>query len=361
MDALLFRHEEIVAVERAGERLDMYLTDFPFDEVGDDLLPSRTTIQSWIENGNVAVNGVVCLSKSYKIRTGDTIVLEVRIEPDIEMPYAEDLDIEIVYQDEHIIVLNKPTGISSHPAKSAMTGSVVNFLLHKGVSLPQTSNRMRPGIVHRLDKLTSGLMVVACSDIAMVSLIEMIKRREVERKYLAIVYGNPPSDSGVIDAPIGRHEVMRQKMAVTTPDKGREARTHYRILVRYPAFSLVGCKLDTGRTHQIRVHMSHIGYPVAGDRIYGGGRAVDRIAKYLKRASKIGVDVNLVSPILQNIAQIIMSDNVHLLHAAQLNFPHPVTSQLLSFSVHPHEKFMKIIHLLDKLPHRDIASFENAF
>ncbi len=355
MTSPVFQYEEKVDKSRAEQRLDTFLLDFPFDEFDEALSPSRTTIQKWIEDECVVVNNAVMTSKSYKVRPGDLIRLEVVIESEIETPPPEDLDIPVVYQDDHILVIDKPPGISSHPTLNAMTGSVVNFLYYKGISLPPTSHPLRPGIVHRLDKYTSGLMVIARTDQAMSRLIEMIKDRDIQRIYLALVFGSPPLDSGTVEKPIGRHPTYRKRMTVTRESAGKPAKTHFRVLTRYPGFSLVGCKLDTGRTHQIRVHMSNLGYPVAADQIYGGKKAADKVARTLKSMSKKDREFAKIEKVLERITAILESSNVHLLHATRLKFPHPDSGDLMSFASEPSGKFGKVLELLDTLPKEETS------
>ncbi len=356
MNAPVFQHEEKVDSSNAGQRLDAFLLSFPYSNFNPDLSPSRNTLQKWIADRCVLVNGEINTNKSYRVRTGDIVGIEVAIKPQTETPPPEDLDIPIIYQDKYILVIDKPPGITSHPVPWALTGSVVNFLYYKKIPLPPTGHPLRPGIVHRLDKYSSGLMVIACTDKAASTLIEMIKRREVERLYQAIVYGNPPLNLGTIEKSIGRHHTDRKKMAVVRDEKGKSARTHFRVLTRYPGFSLIGCKLDTGRTHQIRVHMSHIGYPVAGDMFYGGRRAGERVGRVLGKMPKRDPDFPHYEKSLGRVAEIITSDKTHLLHAAKLNFPHPITGEQMSFRAEPHRKFTEVLGLLEGLPHEETGN-----
>jgi 23S rRNA pseudouridine1911/1915/1917 synthase len=194
-------------------------------------------------------------------------------------------------------------------------------------------------------------MVVALTDPAYLTLTAMIKRREVHREYLAIVYGKPPV-SGTIEIGIKRDEGDRRRMAVGNDSGSREARTHYTVLKTYPGFSLVRCILDTGRTHQIRVHMSHIGYPVAGDPVYGGRRGVKWVENILKWMTKKDPDYAIVDGILHKVADVIASDQVHLLHATRLSFPHPITGEPLDFTAEPHAKFREVLSLLESIPRK---------
>jgi 23S rRNA pseudouridine1911/1915/1917 synthase len=199
-------------------------------------------------------------------------------------------------------------------------------------------------------------MIVAKTQRAMSTLIVMIKKRKVERNYMAIVFGQPPLNSGTIDAPIGRHTTDRKKMTVNISEhRTRPARTHYRVLTRYTGFALVGCKLDTGRTHQIRVHMSHIGYPVAGDPLYAGRKAHSWVNKVLGNMSKSRSGYEETERILNQVADVITTDQVHLLHAGRLRFPHPVMGNFLSFEAQPHRKFLDVLNLLNQLPDKEVV------
>lgn len=351
-----FSHEMKVDESYAGRRLDTFLLKFPYENYKPDFYPSRRTAQRWIADGHIMVNGVPVTDKSYRLKMGDTIRLEVSIPDDQPSPQPEALDIPIIYRDSDIVVIDKPPGITSHPAMNNPTGSVVNFLLYEEIPLPRSQDPLRPGIVHRLDKNTSGLMVVASSREAKGELIRMMKRRDVKREYLAIVFGNPPVNSGIIEVAIGRHEGDRKRMVVTTDEKGKPARTHYRVVTRYPGFALVACKLDTGRTHQIRVHMSHIGYPVVGDPLYGGRDARLIVARILGKMPK--TQRESYRDTLEQVADIITADKIHLLHAGRLRFAHPITGKIMSFTSRPHEKFESVMNLLETLPHEDTG---NAF
>jgi 23S rRNA pseudouridine1911/1915/1917 synthase len=355
MNARLFRHDQVAEKDDAGQRLDIYLTVFPFSDFDPALAPSRSIIQKWIADGHVEVNGRVTTDKSYMVKESDRVTLEVEIQKYPVIPPGEALGIRIVHRDPEFIVIDKPPGIKSHAMPTDLTGSVVNFLYHENIPLPPTSNPLRPGIVHRLDKNTSGLMVIACTDQSKAAFINMIKSRDMDRRYLAIVFGELPSATGTMDGPIGRNPDDRRKMGVVLVGDAKPARTHYRLLKRYVGFSLVACKLDTGRTHQIRVHMAHLGYPVAGDPLYGGRRAVDRALRALKKYQKRDPQYEIIENALLRVADILTADRVHLLHAARLSFPHPVTGEMMTFQAEPHEKFMSVMSILESLPHEDVA------
>ncbi len=237
---------------------------------------SRSFIAKLIESGEVTVNGRAA-SKNYKMSVGDTIELIIP-EPEVCEALPEDIPLEIIYEDDDIIVINKQQGMIVHPATGIYTGTLVNALMyHCRDSLSSIGGVIRPGIVHRIDKDTSGLLAVAKNDEAHISLSEQLKTHTVSRIYHAIALGNIKDDAGTVNKPIGRHPADRKKMAVITDasQRSREAITHYEVLERFETptgrFTYIKCKLETGRTHQIRVHLSSTGHPLLGDTVYGGG------------------------------------------------------------------------------------------
>ena len=239
------------------ERLDVYVAN-NFDI-------SRTKAKKLIEEGKVLVNGVV-ENPSFKVKDSDDVdvIDDLNYEITIE---KENIPLDIVYEDEYLLIINKKSGMVVHPAPGNYSGTLVNALLYK-FDLDGVGEKFRPGIVHRIDKDTSGLLIVAKTEKALEVLSNMIKNKEVKRKYIAIVDGVIPHDRGTIDAPIGRDKVNRQKMCVTD-ENGKESITHFEVLKRFKNNTLVKCELDTGRTHQIRVHFAYINHPVTNDPVYG--------------------------------------------------------------------------------------------
>lgn len=243
-----------------GKRLDIY--------VSQTSNITRSGAQKLIESGFVTVNGAQ-KPKNYKLGIADEVEIDFP-EPVPDEAVAEDIPIDVVYEDGELLVVNKPKGMVVHPAAGNYTGTLVNALLfHCKEGLSGINGVIRPGIVHRIDKDTAGLLVVAKNDDAHNSLALQIKEHKADRVYRAVVVGNPKDDEGTVNKPIGRHPTERKKMAITA--NGREAITHYKVIERYKGFAYCEMRLETGRTHQIRVHMASIGHPLLGDTLYGGG------------------------------------------------------------------------------------------
>ncbi len=293
--------------EIAGERIDKALSTLAADW-------SRSQIANWITDGGVIkVNGEDVKPK-YKVRKGDVIEIDVP-EPEPLEVIPEDLDLDIVYEDEDVLVVNKPKGMVVHPAPGHTTGTLVNGLMHHCKDLSGINGVLRPGIVHRIDMDTSGLLMVAKNDNAHQSLVEQLVNKTVTRKYTALVHGHIAHDKGTIDAPIGRDPKDRQKQAIV--DKGKHAVTHFHVKERFGGlYTLVECTLETGRTHQIRVHMNYIGYPLVGDPKYGPKKTID-----------FGGQV---------------------LHAGILGFVHPTTKEYLEFEAPIPNDFVELLEDLRK-------------
>ncbi len=255
-----YASEFTVREEIRGERIDTAVSDnFP------DL--TRSAVQKLIADENVLVNGTPVV-KNYKVRTGDVIEVVVP-EPTVMSAEPQNIPIDVLFEDDDLLVVNKPKGMVVHPAPGNPDGTLVNALMyHCAGSLSGINGVIRPGIVHRIDKDTSGLLIVAKNDFAHVDLAAQIKEHSFTREYRAVVHGNLKDDTGTISAPIGRNPKDRKKMAVTDKNS-REATTHYEVIDRFGGYTYVKCRLETGRTHQIRVHMAYIGHPVAGDLVYG--------------------------------------------------------------------------------------------
>jgi len=295
-------------VENKGERLDSWLREQLSDF-------SRSRLQQLISQGNVQVNGKICTSKKTTVQSGDRISLEI---PDA-LPLAlkpEDIPLDVLYEDDHLLMLNKPAGLVVHPAPGHPEGTLVNALLAHCPTLPGIGGVQRPGIVHRLDKDTTGALVIAKTDLAHQHLQAQLKAKTARREYLGIVHGAPKTESGTIDLAIGRHPVDRKKMAVVSVEKGRSAVTHWRLQERLGNYSLMHFQLETGRTHQIRVHSAAIGHPIVGDPVYSSG-------------AKVGV--NLPG---------------QALHAWKLRLQHPVTGNWIEVMAPPPTSFTTLLEVL---------------
>lgn len=317
-----------VAPEQAGQRLDKFLA-------GQAPELSRTRIQNLLREGQVFLNGVVWESASHKLKADDRITIHVPEARD-DTPVAEDIPLDIVYEDDALIVINKPVGLVVHAGAGHADGTLVNALLHHcGDTLSGIGGVKRPGIVHRLDKDTSGLMLVAKTDKAHKKLSAQLSDRTLHRRYKALVWGAPVPRKGVIDAPIGRHPSNRQKMGVVHRN-GREARTQYLLAEEYGPVSLVECTLETGRTHQVRVHMAHAGHPLLGDPLYGLARNGQ-----ISRLKKGGLAEDLIPQVLDFPRQ--------ALHAAEIAFIHPLTDEEMWFETDLPEDFQKLISIIDQM------------
>ena len=303
MEPILLKTTE----EAAGKRLDAFLAG-SFSEL------TRSAAVNLIEAGAVLVDGKTA-AKSLKITGGETVEVTFP-EPTAIDAVPQDIPLDVVYEDSDVIVVNKPAGMVVHPAPGHPDGTLVNALLHHcGESLSGIGGALRPGIVHRIDRDTSGLIIAAKNDTAHQRLTAQLSDHTLGRTYECIVTGNLRADSGTVDAPIARHPTDRKRMAVVPG--GRNAVTHWEVIARYPGYTHVRCKLETGRTHQIRVHMAYIGHPILGDTVYGSKKAVPGLMG-------------------------------QCLHAAGLQFIHPCTGELIQLSCELPEEFTKMLKKIDK-------------
>ena len=295
-------------IKTGGERLDKAIKK-------QETEISRTRLQKLIEEGKVKVNGKI-EKNSYIVKIGDKILIEEEEPEEIELK-PQEIPLDIIYEDNDIIVINKSKGLVVHPGNGNPDHTLVNAVMAKCKgSLSGIGGKIRPGIVHRLDKDTSGLIVVAKNDKAHIGLSEQLKKKEMKKTYIALVRGNIQENEATIQMPIGRSTKDRKKMAVTK--KGKEAITHFKVLKRYGKYTLVEVKIETGRTHQIRVHMAEIGHPVVGDMVYYNGK------------NEFGVEGQM-------------------LHAKQLIFQHPITQEKITLTAPLPEYFEKVLEQLDNL------------
>lgn len=263
----------------SGQRIDKFLAEQFSGQ-------TRSYLQKLIDGGNVQVFGKP-VAKNYKLKAGDCVSVQIP-EPESISILPQDIPLEIVYEDSDLLVVNKPKGMVVHPAPGNYENTMVNALMyHCGDSLSGINGIIRPGIVHRIDKNTSGLLIVAKTDNAHHALAQQIQAHSFLREYQAVVYGNVKEDTGMVDAPIGRSQVDRKKMCVTQHNS-KNAVTHFEVIQRYQGFTHMKFRLETGRTHQIRVHMAYLGHPVAGDDVYGPKKVISRLEGQCLHAKKIG-------------------------------------------------------------------------
>ena len=295
----------LITEDGVGTRIDKFLSSI------ESLDFTRSAIQNLIDKNEVSINGNI-VSKNYKLRLNDVLVLNVP-EPEVLNVVAEDIPLDIVYEDKHLLVVNKSKGMVVHPAPSNYSGTLVNALMfHCKDSLSGINGIIRPGIVHRIDKNTSGLLIVAKTDTAHIGLAQQIKEHSFTREYEAIVLGRFKDLNGTVNAPIGRHPVDRKKMCVTEKNS-KEAITHYEVIRQFDKYSHIKCILETGRTHQIRVHMAYIGHSILGDDVYGKSH--------------------------KNLSG-------QCLHAKKIGFIHPITKEYLEFDSQLPEYFQKALKSL---------------
>lgn len=297
--------KELEVVEQVNKRIDAYMSG-KYEDI------SRVAIQRLLETGKILVNGKK-VKASYKVQVNDKITMEEEKAVEIELK-AQDIPVDIIYEDSDIIVVNKPKGMVVHPANGNPDGTLVNAIMSICKdSLSGIGGEIRPGIVHRLDKDTSGILIVAKNDKAHINLSEQIKEHKVKKTYIALVKGIVKENNATINMPIGRSEKDRKKMAVTK--KGKEAITHFKVLKRYDKYTLLEINIETGRTHQIRVHLSQIGYPIVGDEVYSKGKNEWNVKG-------------------------------QCLHAKSLDFKHPITNENMHLEAKIPQYFEKILEEL---------------
>ncbi|PAV29930.1 RluA family pseudouridine synthase [Virgibacillus profundi] len=295
-----------VTEEQAKTRLDKLLVELNQDQ-------TRSQIQSWITKEHVTVNEEN-VKANYKCQMGDKLQWSIPENIPSEI-IPENIALSIIYEDDDLLVVNKPKGMVVHPSAGHQSGTLVHALLYHSKELSQVNGAERPGIVHRIDKDTSGLLLVAKRDEVHIQLADQLSAKEIKRKYVALVHGEITHETGMIDAPIRRDPKSRQKMGIV--DDGKPAVTHFKVLKSYPDYTYVECQLETGRTHQIRVHMKYIGHPVVGDQKYGPRKTMDL--------------------------------NGQALHAKLLGFTHPTTLEWLEFEVDVPEYFNEVLSYIDKM------------
>ncbi|MFH6604779.1 RluA family pseudouridine synthase [Maribacter algicola] len=307
-DNELFEHHRFVASKgQEPLRVDKFLMNFIE-------YATRNKIQQAAKNGHIWVNDTI-VKQNYKVKPGDEVKVLFEHPPHEYLLVAEDIPLDIVYEDEVFIVVNKPAGMVVHPGHGNYSGTLINALLHHFEDLPVNSNE-RPGLVHRIDKDTSGLLVIAKTETAMTHLAKQFFEKTSEREYIALVWGNVEHDSGTIEGNIARHPKNRLQMHVCEGDEGKEAITHYKVLERLGYVTLVSCQLETGRTHQIRVHMKHIGHTLFNDERYGG----DKILK--------GTTFTKYKQFVDNAFKILPRQ---ALHAKTLGLVHPISGKTMRF------------------------------
>lgn len=307
------KYSFVIEGKEAGNRLDQVLTELMED-------CSRSYIQKLFGKGHIVINGKRAKEgqKKYKVKIGDEIEIEIPEDQPLNVE-EENIPLDIIYEDEDVLVVNKPLGMVVHPGPGNYNGTLVNGIMYhcKG-NLSSINGVIRPGIVHRIDKDTTGIIMVAKNDATHRSLSEQLKNHTIKRIYEALVYNNIKEDEGVVDKPLGRDPQNRFRRAVVTQDRGKRAITHYKVMERLGKYTLVECQLETGRTHQIRAHMAYIKHPLVGDLVYGPKKTT------IKREGQ-------------------------MLHAKTLGFIHPRTGNYMEFSVEPPKEFLEVLNKARRL------------
>lgn len=316
------RHQWQVAQDDAGQRIDQAIA-------GHLSHLSRSRVQKLIQNGHVTLDNRTVLP-SHSLVGGETITL-VEPAPETELPQPEALPLNVVHEDDDLLVIDKDAGMVVHPGRGVNTGTLVNALLARPHTLSAVGGPIRPGIVHRLDKETSGLLIVAKNDETHIALARALQDRSIVRLYRALALRKFEDDQGTIEAPIARHPGNRLKMAVRDTPDARPSRTHWRIQNRFGGITQIECKLDTGRTHQIRVHMAHVGHPLLGDELYGG---------------TANLAIQFVAPNNTSLKSMIKNIKRQMLHAHEIHFTHPRSGQAMKFQSEPPRDYQVILKAL---------------
>ncbi len=317
-------HRWTATEEDEGQRLDHAITSRLTGL-------SRTRVQKLIQGGHVTLNGEPVLP-SRALHAGDEIHV-VEPPPESIAPQPEDIPLTVVFEDDDLLVVDKPAGMVVHPGRGVSEGTLVNALLGRPHTISTIGGYLRPGIVHRLDKDTTGLMIVAKNDAAHITLSEALAARTITRLYVALALRKFENDRGTIETTMARNQTNRLKMMVRGGSDAKDARTHWRILQRFGGISQIECKLDTGRTHQIRVHMAHINHPILGDELYGGSAALA---------------TQLVSPYDTQLKGMLKNLKRQMLHAHELKFTHPKSGEVLHFKSAPPADYQQILEALRK-------------
>ena len=334
--------------DRAGERLDSFLVRKLDQSPSFKGTLSRAKIQKFISDGQAAVDGIP-RKKNFILKSGEEVDIEVPPQTPITLE-GEHIDFDILYEDSDIIIVNKPSGVITHPTAVRASGTLINGIIKRGIELAPAGGLFRPGIVHRLDKDTSGALILAKSDRAYYELVNIFKERRIEKYYCAVVLGNLRTLKGSFEQSIGRNPRNRAKMAVVR--NGREARTTYKVIERFIGFDFLSLRIFTGRTHQIRVHLSNSGHSILEDTIYGG----KKIEQHIRSLGRIGVDSASIGRLLNEVNSIIDRHPGMFLHAQRLVLEHPVTGKKLDIMAPLPSSFTDLLDILHKASVKSIKS-----
>lgn len=327
--------------DHAGERLDAFLVRRLHDSPSFNKILSRSRIQKLIVDGLVLVDGQE-RKKNHILKGGENV--DIHLPPDAPLTVeGENIDFEILFEDEDLIIVNKPAGIITHPTALRASGTLVNGIVGKGIALAPAGGIFRPGIVHRLDKETSGAIMLAKTDRAYYELLKIFKDRAIEKYYSAVVIGNMRTVNGVFEGHIGRHRVNRAKMAVV--ENGREAKTSYSVAERFTGFDFLSVRIYTGRTHQIRIHLSHAGHPVLADKTYGGRL----LQEHVRSLGKIGMDSSKMGILFDKVKEAISGHPGMFLHAQKIVFKHPITGDPMKITAPIPDSFNKLLQILRQM------------